>query len=154
MITNLHTIDKKLSKWVYALLKVGLIKTVPTNFPFSRNIIKKWRLSISFSFIKNRHVWITSIEIITKMREAFIRFEQNKNVINIAFPENWFKFFWVLFKIFDFIKLQKIICRSEGRSNSHAIFLFITNIIKYEYTSKRRFLNSDLFMSSITFSLF
>ena len=33
---------------------------------------------------------MTSIKIITKFREVFSRFEENKNVINISSVKNWF----------------------------------------------------------------
>ena len=109
---------------------------------FSRYFyIKKWQLSIFFLFKGKRHVWMTSIKIITKFREVFSRFEENKNVINTSSVKNWFKFLRTLFKPFDLIKWQESIChsRSKRRSHDHAILLFIKNIIKYEI----RFLSSQ-----------
>ena len=95
--------------------------------------IKKWQLSIFFLFKGKRHVWMTSIKIIMKLREVFSRFEENKNVINISSIENWFKFLRALFEPFNFIKWQENIChRSKRWSHGHAIFLFTENIIRYE----------------------
>ena len=124
--------------------------------------IKKWQLSTFFLFKGKRHVWITSIKIITKYWEVFSRFKENKNVIDISSVKNWFKFLKTLFKPFDFIKWQENIChrRSTRRSHGHIIiYLFIENIIKYQtrfLSSERqkvRFLNSELFIPSIISSL-
>ena len=104
-------------------------------FLFPEIILHQEMTTFHFFFFKRkRHVWMTNIKIITKFLEVFSRFEENKNVINISSVENWFKFFRTLFKPFYFIKRQENIChsRSKRRSHSHAIFLFIENIIKYE----------------------
>ena len=57
-----------------------------------------------------------------------------KNVINIPFVKNWFKFLCALFKPFDSIKWQEKSshCRSKRWSHDHSILLFIKNIIKYD----------------------
>ena len=60
--------------------------------------IKKWQLSrVLFMFIGKGHVWVTRIKLITKFRDVFRRFEENKTVINISSVKNWFKLLWVLF---------------------------------------------------------
>ena len=70
--------------------------------------IKKWQLSIFFlMFIGKGHVWVTRIKLVTKFRDVFRRFEENKTVINISSVKNWFKFLWVLFWPFYFIKWQE-----------------------------------------------
>ena len=104
-------------------------------FLFHKNFcIKKWQLSIFFLFKGKRHVWMTSIKIITKFWEVFSWFKENKNVINISSVKNWFKFFWALFKPWYFIKTQENTFHSwsERQSHGHAILLLIKNITKYE----------------------
>ena len=59
--------------------------------------IKKWQLSIFLLFKGERHVWMASIKVVTKFREVFTRFKENKNVINIFSIKKWFKFLWALF---------------------------------------------------------
>ena len=77
--------------------------------------IKKWQLSIFLLFKGERHVWMTSIKVITKFPEVLSRFKENKTVINISSVKNWFKFFWALLKLFDFIKWQEKICHSRSK---------------------------------------
>ena len=61
---------------------------------------------------------MTIIKIITKFLEVFSQFE---NAINISSVKNWFKFFWVLLKPFDFIKrLEKKFVIAGPRGNSMA----------------------------------
>ena len=60
--------------------------------------IKKWKLSIFFLFKGKIYVWMTSIKIISKFREVFSWFEDNKNAINISSLKSWFKFY------IDFVK--------------------------------------------------
>ena len=75
--------------------------------------IKKWKLFIFFLFKGKGYVWMTSIKIIMKFREVFSELEKNKNVINISSVKSWFKFLWVLFKSFDFIKWLESIFHSK-----------------------------------------
>ena len=63
--------------------------------------------SFFFLFIGKGYVWMTRIKIVTKFRDVFRRFEENKNVINISSVKNWFKFLWALFWPFYFIKWQE-----------------------------------------------
>ena len=104
-------------------------------FFFTRTSISRNDNFPFFSCSKEKkHVWMTSIKIITKFWEVFSWFKENKNVINISSVKNWFKFFWALFKPWYFIKTQENTFHSwsERQSHGHAIFLLIKNITKYE----------------------
>ena len=65
-----------------------------------------------FLFKGERHVWMTSNEIITKFQEVFSRFEENKNVINISSVENWFKLIHVIPKTDFMDDISKILSLS------------------------------------------
>ena len=102
--------------------------------------IKKWQLSIFFLLKGKRHVWMTSLKIITKFREVFSQFEEKKSVFNKSSLKKWFKFLWALFKPDDSIKWPKNICHSrcKRQSHGHHIIFFIKNIIKCEIRFLRR----------------
>ena len=136
----MYTVGKKLSKWVYTPLKAGFLQMFQI-FLFCETLLY-YEMTI-FHFFRvqgERHVWMTSIEIITIFREVFSWFDEDKNNIKISSVKNSLKFFWPWFNPFDFLKWQENIwhSRSKRRSYGHAILLFIKNIIKYEI----RFLSS------------